>query len=96
MEKLSLDPIAYLNFNFFFYMFIKMPKMKERQFYCVACRKKVMAKADDICVKVFKNKRMVGGKVPALRSYCAKCDVNLTKFIKHDKLGSMQSKYGKC
>lgn len=73
-----------------------MTKLKQREFFCVSCRKKRTAKADDICVKVYKNNRMYDGKAPALRSKCSICGTNLTKFIKHNSTASMQNKYGKC
>jgi len=73
-----------------------MPKMNEKQFYCVKCKKRVTAKADDICVKVYKNYKMPDGKVPTLKAECQACGTNLTKFIKHDSTTKMQQKYGKC
>ncbi len=73
-----------------------MPKLTERQFYCVSCRKRVTMPADDICVKVFANKRMYDGKAPALRSQCSSCGTNLTKFIPHDSTAKMTTRYGKC
>lgn len=69
-------------------------KLKQTEFYCVACRKRVKVHPDDICVEVFKNKKIEGG-VPALRSVC-KCGVNLTKFIKHRDEYRMSNKYGDC
>lgn len=72
-----------------------MTKLTQNQFYCVSCRKKVSSHPDDMCVEVFKNKRIKGG-VPALRSECTKCGTNLTKFIKHDSKASMIKKFGKC
>ncbi len=69
-------------------------KLKQQEFYCVACCKRVKAHADDICVKVFKNAN--DRKTPALRATCPKCGTNLTKFIKHDATERMQVKYGKC
>lgn len=73
-----------------------MPKLKQQQFYCVSCRARRTAKAADICVKVYKNKKMYDGFAPALRSECPTCGTNLTKFIKHDDTERMQDKYGKC
>lgn len=73
-----------------------MPKLKQQQFYCVKCKAKRTVKAGDICVKVYRNKRMYDGKAPSLRSECPKCGTNLTKFIKHDSTERMQDKYGKC
>ena len=32
-----------------------MPKLNQNQFYCVKCNKRVTVKADDICVKIYKN-----------------------------------------
>lgn len=69
--------------------------MREKQFYCVSCRSIKTVKNDDICVKIYKNKRMIGGKVPTLKAQC-NCGTNMTKFIKHDDTKKMQDKYGKC
>ena len=55
-------------------------KLKKNEFYCVYCRGRVRASPDDICVKKIRNKKL--GSVPALKSYCHKCDTSLTKFIK--------------
>jgi hypothetical protein len=71
-------------------------KLKQTEFYCVGCRARVKEHPDDICVKVYKNKRMYDGKVPTLKSQCHRCGVNLTKFIKHDATAAMTAKYGKC
>jgi len=69
-------------------------KLKQNEFFCVVCGKRVKANADDMYVKVFKNKRVKGG-VPALRARCDKCEYNLTKFIKHADKDKMVKKYGK-
>lgn len=70
-------------------------KLKQQEFYCVSCRGCVKSDADDMCVKVYRNKKVDGG-VPALRSVCDKCGSNLTKFIKRDSKAAMTKKYGKC
>ena len=70
-------------------------KMKQNQFYCVSCRKRVSVYVDDICFKFIKNKNMYNGKMPVLKSECPKCDTNLTKFVKHDDAKKLQKKY-KC
>ena len=72
-----------------------MPKLKQRQFYCVKCRRTVTVSPEDIYVKIYTNKRMYDGKAPALKSQCKSCDTNLTKFIRHDSTASMVDKYGK-
>jgi len=69
--------------------------MKQNQFYCVKCRRKVTANPDDMYVKIYKNKRMYDGQAPALKSHCKSCATNLTKFIKHDSTHAMVEKYGK-
>ena len=71
-----------------------MPKLSETQFYCVKCRKAVTVKADDMCVKVYRNKR--AGMTPTLKGQCVYCDTSLTKFIARDSTKDMTSKYGKC
>jgi hypothetical protein len=68
--------------------------MKERQFYCVSCRKKVTLPEDVIGVKYYYNKHLQH-KVPTLKGYCKKCDMNLTKFVKWNKADKMMEKYGK-
>ena len=67
--------------------------LKQDEFYCVACRGRV--KADDMCVKIFRNKKIEGG-APALVGGCKKCDTNVTKFIKHSSVDKFSEKYGKC
>jgi hypothetical protein len=64
--------------------------MKTNEFYCVACRKRVVISSDNICVAKLKNGRH------ALKASCKKCDCNLTKFIKDNSVSSMKSKFGKC
>jgi hypothetical protein len=70
-------------------------QLKENEFYCVKCRKRVKSHEDDICVKIYRNKKIKGG-VPVLVSSCNKCDTNLNKFIKHDSKKEMIKYYGKC
>ena len=65
-------------------------KLKQNEFYCVACNKRCSSKPDDTCVVVFKN------GVPALQGYCAKCDCEVYKFIKWKSTDNMLKKYGSC
>lgn len=69
-------------------------KLKQRDFYCVSCRKRVSVPADEMGVQTFKNKKVKGG-VPALRSECPKCGTNVTKFIKKKDKSKMTQKFGK-
>ncbi len=64
-------------------------KLKEREFYCVACRKTVTSHPEDICVKMY-------GTRAALKGRCTKCDTNLTKFISTSSKPKYVQKYGKC
>ena len=73
-----------------------MTKLKQKEFYCVKCRRRVTCNTEDICVKIYKNKNMVGKKVPTLFSECPYCETNLNKFIKHDLTEKMIEKYGLC
>lgn len=66
--------------------------MKERQFYCVLCRKKVMCPAEDIHFKMLKNKKIKGG-MPALKCGCQKCGTRLTKFVKRKDAKRLKAKY---
>ena len=69
-------------------------KLKQREFYCVSCRGRVICDSKNIGVALFKNKRMIGGVAPALRAECPKCQTNLTKFIKHCDTKKFIDKYG--
>ena len=69
--------------------------MKQTEFYCVSCRKRVVQKKDDMCVITLRNKKVAGG-VPALTSECRKCGTNLYKFIKRDSKEKMIDKFGSC
>ena len=55
--------------------------MKENEFYCLKCKKRVSIKKNDICFKNFKNSKMVnnGKKAPALVAECNKCETNCNK-----------------
>lgn len=67
--------------------------MKETQFYCVKCGKKVTLTGkdvDSIKVKVAKN------GVPMLTGYCSKCDTKVNKFIKMKDEDKLAKKYGKA
>lgn len=68
--------------------------MKEREFYSVKLRKKVMVDAEDICVKYFDNKRT--GKTPALCVNSDKYGCKMVKFISRESAKEMIEKYGKC
>lgn len=68
-------------------------KLKQQEFYCVKCRKRVKVASDDMGVSVFKNGK-TGMKVPALVGDC-KCDTTVVKFIKHDDQVKFTQKYGK-
>jgi len=65
--------------------------MKEKQFYCVSCGKKVMVGEDDIKFKNIKNYKR--GVVPSLKGKCKKCDTKLTKFVKVKDAKKLKSKY---
>ena len=65
-------------------------KLKEDEFYCVACNKRCKANSEDICVVVFKN------GVPALQGECSKCDCDVYKFIKWNSEDRLSEKYGRC
>ena len=71
-------------------------KLTQRQFYCVKCRSRKTIQADDICVKKYTNKRIIGGYTPTLKGKCNTCGTTLTKFIKHKDEEKLTAKYGKC
>jgi hypothetical protein len=67
-------------------------KLKQDEFYCVCCRKKV--KGGDIRLKLQKNYKAEGGKVPMLKSSCKNCDCHLNKFVKRSNVPKLKEKYG--
>ena len=67
--------------------------MKQRQFFCVSCNRRVTCPADEICFKRLKNRKVRGG-VPALKCHCGKCDQTLYKFVKHKDASKLKKKYG--
>ena len=72
--------------------------MKENEFYCLKCKKRVSIKKNDICFKNFKNSKMVnnGKKAPALVAECNKCETNMVKFVKHKDSKKVEEKFEKC
>jgi hypothetical protein len=80
---------------FFIFVINKMVKLKQQDFYCVACRSKVTAHKNDMGVQSFRNKKAKGGTTPTLRSVCQHCGYNLTKFISPKNKKEMSIKYGK-
>lgn len=73
-----------------------MPKLKQNQFYCVACRSRKTVSVADMCVKDYKNHRSKHGYTPTLKAYCKTCRTPLTKFIKYKDADRLADKYGKC
>ncbi len=65
-------------------------KLRQNQFYCVACRKSVTCKKDEMCVYKFRN------GVYGLNCYCHRCGYEVYKFIKDKSVNSMSKKYGRC
>lgn len=70
-------------------------KLKQNEFYCVKCRKRVTVPADNICVKQYANKR-VGRKISMLKGECKKCGTGVNKIFADAKLSAMKAKYGAC
>lgn len=70
-------------------------KLKQQEFYCVQCRKRVKCNADDMCLRKVRNYKRKGG-VPMLAGHCKKCDCNVNKFVKVKDAAKLQKKYGKC
>lgn len=66
-------------------------KLKETEFYCVSCRKRMTSIPDELGVQTF---RLKGRNARALRGVCKKCDVNLCKFVKEAKFDKLKDKYG--
>ena len=70
-----------------------MPKLKQQQFYCVYCGKRVTKDKDDIKLKIAKSSKRP--KIPMLKSKCDKCNTRLNKFVKMRDIKSLSNKYGK-
>lgn len=66
-------------------------KLKETQFYCVSCRKRV--NGDNIKLKMLRSPKRKNGRAPALRAKCMACDTNLTKFVAERKVPALKAKY---
>ena len=67
-------------------------RLKQNDFYCVSCRRRVSCDPEDIRFKRFRNKKVKGG-VPALKCKCEKCDTNVTKFVKRKDAAALQKKF---
>jgi len=68
----------------------RSPKLKEDEFYCVACRKRCKSSKEDICVIQFINGNH------ALYGYCKPCDCDTYKIIKNKDVSRLKKKYGEC
>lgn len=66
-----------------------MVKLKERQFYCVICRKRVTLPKEDVGVNIDK-----AGK-PRLKGYCKYCEGPVFKYIKWASEDAKTKKFGK-
>lgn len=74
-----------------------MPKpMKEREFYCVKCRARVVLPAQNICLTRYKNKNAPAKYVPALMGECHKCATRVSKFVPRNMEGTLLARYGEC
>ena len=67
--------------------------LKENEFYCVGCRKRVKIPVANMCVKMNHTSKRT---VPTLIGKCEKCKCKLNKFIKNDSVSEMTKKYGAC
>lgn len=70
---------------------LKSP-MKQNEFYCVSCRKKVRAHDDDIKIRKDKRGRP---RMVASTSSTSKCNHKLYKYISFDKETKLKNKYNK-
>lgn len=64
--------------------------MKENQFYCVKCHKKVEIPASELHLKMIKNRK--SGSIPALVGKHKACGTKCVKFVKKEKVKSLRSK----
>lgn len=68
-----------------------MPKLTEREFYCVKCRKIILCDANNIKAITYHTKR---GVRHALKCKCKKCNTNLTKFVPTQEFPALARLYG--
>ena len=61
-------------------------KLKEDEFYCVKCRKRV--KSPDFTVKKIKNSKRTN--IHMMKGNCKNCGTNLNKFITKDKFDELK------
>lgn len=62
-------------------------KLRQGEFYCVSCCKRIRVPADDIRVKRDKRKK------PRMVAKCHKCGTKLFKYIKADHEKKLKQKY---
>ena len=67
-------------------------KLNENQFYCVACRKAMSCKHEDIKLSYVKNSKAPSKKVPVLRG-TPKCEHKVIKFVSRDSVPELKKKY---
>lgn len=60
--------------------------MKQRQFYCLRCDKKRMARKEDISI-------VKHSGVPAMSAECRVCGTQMSKWIKRDSHDRMKKKF---
>lgn len=68
-------------------------KLKQKEFYCVKCCKRVKCAPDAINFTEIKNSKATSGYVPALKCTCSHCGTKLTKFVKHKDAEKLRNKY---
>ena len=64
--------------------------MKENQFYCVKCHKKVEIPASEVHLTMIKNRKT--GSIPALVGKHKACGTKCVKFVKREKVASLRSR----
>jgi hypothetical protein len=64
--------------------------MKQKEFYCVKCKKVASVNNHEIRLRTLKNDKH------CLFSHCDKCNTKLFKFVKEDDVEKLSSKYKKC
>jgi len=64
-------------------------KLKQTQFYCLGCRKRVTG--DDIKIRSVRNYKV--GAIPMMKAHCHKCEGKVNKFVKRSQAKSLKQKY---
>lgn len=64
-----------------------MTKLRQNEFYCVSCRKKVRIPSDEITLEYDIARK------PRLTAYCHRCETALYKYVRHAQADRLARKF---